>query len=290
MLVRNLLVPVMLSTLLAGLAAGVLVWRTSLARREVLGATLQNQLGVFLQSSERLLLGTAALADRPDALSFLKESAPQFETIYRTDAAGRLVDVQPAQAGYLGMDFSNQLFMEVPVQEGRVSYTPAATSPLSGRQTVYLVTVIEGGGRLSAELRLGDLDAFLLQDADSKERATGVLLLDGSGNLLARGGKRLPAFGEVPNVGESRVRPGFSQLSTGRCHRLDDADRLAIAGRLGGLPSRNAGGAVAGAGAVGLVDAPLRSQLGALNDPAVDFAQPAGATNFPGRLFHLGLI
>ncbi len=206
MLVRNLLVPVLISALLAGLAAGGLVWRTSLARREALGATLQNRLSVFLQSSERLLLGAAALADRPDALAFLKESAPQFETIYRTDGAGRLVDVQPVQTGYLGMDFSNQAFVELPVQPGQVGYSPIVTSPLSGRQTIYLVTALSDGGRLSAELRLDALDAFLAQDAQGEGRAMSAWLLDSEGSLLARGGERLAAFGQVPAVGESRAR------------------------------------------------------------------------------------
>lgn len=206
MLVGNLLVPVFFATLVMGLAAGVLVWRSGVERQNGLAAALVNHTDAFLSHSEHVLVSAARTASVPEALAQAWAAAPQFARIYRLDSRGRLAALYPEQPEYLGMDFNNQALMQPPASVNRVVYSVVTTSPLSGQSTVFLSTRTNDGGLLSAELRLEALSANLAQSLTANRASARAQIVNGEGLRLAQAGQplRTHAAGMVTRQVQSR--------------------------------------------------------------------------------------
>ena len=206
MLMRRLLLPVLAAVLLVDVVAGVLIWRSILQRQDALVGALANRARLVLQAGEQPFMAAARLGGGQEALIFLKEAVPQFRYVYHTDAQSRLVGLAPLDERYLGQDFSNQGFMHVVLLSGQIAYTAPLTSPLTGQSSIYLVTALADGGRLSAELRLDALNAVLTSSLLGEQEAAGLGLYDANKNRIGSSGQLWADPLSFPALGQHQPR------------------------------------------------------------------------------------
>ncbi|MBI4928176.1 MAG: PAS domain S-box protein, partial [Anaerolineae bacterium] len=158
LLVARLILPVLASVALVELLAGVLVWRTVSTRQETMIGGLANRITLVLEETQQDVQAVARLGAEPEQLTFLLAAAPQIERIYRSDAQGRLLAMQPPNDAYLDFDLSNQPFSTLPLAEQSAVFGGPYTSPLSGKQTLFLAAPLPDGGRLVADIGLEFLE------------------------------------------------------------------------------------------------------------------------------------
>ena len=218
MLTLNLLLPVVLATLLTGLAAGALAARALEMRQRALLQSLGERVTLELESNQRWLLAVARTGGSDEALSLFHAAAPQVDALYRLDGRGQLTAIQPpAWQMYVGMDFSNQVFAGQEGEWEKVSISAPATSPLTGKRVVYLTTPLADGGRLAAEISLETLRQWLVEGLKENEELKGVSLFDASGALLAYSGEVLSVEGGtgLQRMGSEWALVGTTRLANG---------------------------------------------------------------------------
>ncbi len=212
MLVGGLLLPLLASVLIVDLAAFTMVWRSALQRQEILVGGLVNRVNLTLEDGARALTAAGDAGSSQEVLDYLVSASSLFQRVYRIDAHGLLAAVAPADPRYLGLDFNNQAWMQLPADANGLAYSLVVTSPISAERTVYLIARLADGSRLAAEVRLSRLDAILEHSLAVEHASTAVQLLDNHGSRLAGVGQVNSAPLGAPEAGAYPVRFVLQQM------------------------------------------------------------------------------
>lgn len=190
LLIQRLYVPTLILMILSLGLAGLLAHRSLDAQQTALVRIVANTVETFLQNAENMLSSSARVANSSDLTqltTYLKSSRQgfaYFDTIYRLDKNGFIIQLEPYEPRYLGLDQSRRpFFTETQKTQGLYISRPF-NSMRTGKPTVNMTWPLADGGMMVAELNLGTFQDAIAEASDESGKSN-IIIVDQTSTFLA---------------------------------------------------------------------------------------------------------
>lgn len=189
LLIQRLLVPTLVLLLLTLGLAGFASHRSLDDQQNKLARVMASTVETFLQNAGNMLRAAAKVADQNEEhLTFYLHAASQgfayFDTIYRLDNMGIVIEMEPYDPSFIGMDQSRQPFFSEAATSEKLNISRPFNSIRTGKPTVNLTWLLNDGGMMVAELNLGTLQEVIIDGQHEHSQST-IIIVDQAGTLLA---------------------------------------------------------------------------------------------------------
>ena len=190
LLVQRLLIPVLAAMLIVVGATGFLVWQALTTRQAAQAQSLAMRVEDYLSTASQILAAAgdisaeATPAENQIYLQKIRQAYRHFDLFYRLDEEGRIVQVEPYESRYIGLDMSRQPYFQVRAEPGQTAFTEPFNSLTTGRPAVYMIQSLPDGDRVVGELSLEALQAAITDDTILLDNSL-AYITSASGALLA---------------------------------------------------------------------------------------------------------
>jgi len=190
LLIQRLLLPVLAAMVIVMGASGFLVWQALTTRQAAQAQSLAVRVEDYLSTASQILSAAGSISAEIDPvdnqvyLRNIRQAYRHFDLFYRLDPDGRVVQLEPYEPRYVGLDMSRQPYYQVRAEAGQTAFTEPFNSLTTGRPAVYMVQTLPDGDLIVGELSLEALQAAISDDEIIAQDSS-AYITSASGALLA---------------------------------------------------------------------------------------------------------
>jgi PAS domain S-box-containing protein/putative nucleotidyltransferase with HDIG domain len=199
LLIQRLLVPVLVAMVVVIGASGVLVWQSLTTQQAAQVQSLAMRVEDYLATAAQILSAAGEISSQSTPaqnqvyLEKIRTAYRHFDTFYRLDQEGRVIQIEPHDPRYIGLDMSRQPYFQVHTEPGKTAFTEPFTSLRSGRPAVYMIQTLSNGELIVGELNLEALQAVISVDNMTLNN-NHAYITSASGVLLAHSNPEMVSF------------------------------------------------------------------------------------------------
>lgn len=186
----RLYLPLLLLVVAAALGVSYISTQNLMSKQYQVTRTMAQLAEYHLEQGGRILDAVAKEIDGLEAgrataiMQSTWEAYGYFETLYYLDVDDRIAVLVPSDRRYEGLDLSNLPDIRNSKTPGDIIISRPYISVRTGEPTVLIIKVMQGGGRIVGELKLGVFQQEIANVSDKAEMDT-LFIADQNGTLLA---------------------------------------------------------------------------------------------------------